>query len=157
MLPASIVDSSFHGFTIMHEMELENEPSEAFRAFVEDLAKWWNGSHSFSANAENMYFNLEDKGCLCESWGEGNLVRHMDLVNLQPGSLIVLRGGLGPLQMMAVQGSMSISFEPIETGTKVRLVYRVGGYAPSGLASLARPVDYVLGEQMQRFEQFMKN
>ena len=155
-LSASVIDSSAHGFTVKHEVVLSATPEEAYKAFSENVGSWWNGDHTFSGNAESMVFM---ESCLCEIWGEdmGNKVEHMRIVNVQPPMMIRMQGGLGPLQGMAVAGSMTISFQESESGTQVTMVYTVGGYYPQGLAFLAVPVDGVLGEQMQRFQQFVES
>ena len=69
----------------------------------------------------------------------------MQVVNVQPGSLLVLSGGLGPLQFLGVSGSMTISFAPKEAGTHVSLRYVVGGYDPDKFAKWPAAVDLVLG------------
>ena len=64
-------------------------------------------------------------------------------------------GGLGPLQSMAVYGSMVFTFAAHREGTELRYRYSVGGYAPDGLAMLAEPVDRVQLGQLQRLQQFI--
>ena len=46
-------------------------------------------------------------GCWCEKLPNGGGVRHMQVVNVMPGKMLVMTGGLGPLQSMAATGSMS--------------------------------------------------
>ena len=79
----------------------------------------------------------------------------MWVVNVQRGRSITLRGGLGPLQSMAVTGAMTFVFEPHPQGTLLKYSYQVGGYLPGGLQALAGPVDQVQLGQLQRLQAFL--
>jgi len=65
-------------------------------------------------------------------------------------------GGLGPLQAMAVHGSMKFDLTPVEGGTKLEVTYAVGGYSAAGLNVLAAPVDGVLSEQFMRLKNLLE-
>jgi hypothetical protein len=80
----------------------------------------------------------------------------MVVVNVQPGKMVRLRGALGPLQSLAVDGAMTISFVPDSSGTAIDMTYVVGGYSKEGLEKIAGPVDRVLGEQMRRLKSFLE-
>ncbi len=67
-----------------------------------------------------------------------------------------MSGGLGPLQPLAVSGSMAFTLTEADGITTVELTYIVGGYRPGGLEEWSRPVDGVLGAQLQRLERFME-
>ncbi len=71
------------------------------------------------------------------------------------GKLLRLTGGLGPLQELAVSGTMT--WASMQTGNKttITLTYAVGGYAPGGLQALAPAVDAVLGAQVTRLKRLM--
>lgn len=81
-------------------------------------------------------------------------MRHLTVVFVSPGKLIRFEGGLGPLQPMAIAGSMTWKFEPAEKGTAVELRYFVGGYNPGGFKDLAPVVDSVLRSQLERYKRF---
>jgi hypothetical protein len=83
-------------------------------------------------------------------------VRHMTIVYASPGKLLRLSGGLGPLQEIAVAGSMTWTLSAEGSSTKVDLTYRVGGYYEGGLATLAPIVDGVLREQLERMKRFVE-
>ncbi len=74
----------------------------------------------------------------------------MTVTFVNPGVLLRLTGGLGPLGLMGVDGNMTWEFLDSGEGTLVRFSYAVGGYHPGGLAQLAGSVDAVLGEALQR-------
>ena len=47
---------------------------------------------------------------------------------------------------------MTWDFFDDENGTRVKFTYVVGGYRPGGLTAFAIPVDYVIGEALQRLK-----
>src|SRR3546814_7901970 len=61
----------------------------------------------------------------------------MVVVFAEPGKLLRLAGGLGPLQGMGLHGVMEWRLAPIEGGTRVTLFYRAGGYTPDDLSKFA--------------------
>jgi hypothetical protein len=73
---------------------------------------------------------------------------------VQPGKLLRLSGGLGPLQSLGVTGSLSWSFAAVAGGTKIEVSYSVGGFSPDGFETLAPVVDGVLRDQLQRLAAF---
>ena len=70
---------------------------------------------------------------------------------VDPNNEIKLIGGLGPLQMMGVQGGMSWKFEKTEDNkTKIIHHYQVSGYMKDGLDKLSKAVDFVQTTQVER-------
>jgi hypothetical protein len=57
---------------------------------------------------------------------------------------------------MAVAGSMTWTFTETSGKTKVEMTYKVGGYAPGGLDALAKPVDAVMAQQVQRLKKYIE-
>jgi hypothetical protein len=79
------------------------------------------------------------------------------VVFADPDRTLRLVGGLGPLQSMAVAGSMQYTLTDGDDGTS-RLSYRytVGGYYPGGLDSVAAAVDLVQLGQLQRLKRYLE-
>jgi len=75
---------------------------------------------------------------------------------VNPGVMLRLTGGLGPLGLMGVSGNMTWEFDEVDGGTVVTLQYAVGGYMPGGLDTIAEAVDGVLVEQMTRLKSFVE-
>ncbi len=152
---AEVVSVSASGFVSQHELVLAASPEKAYTALVDDVALWWDAAHSFGGDAGA--FSLEDRagGCFCEQ-SEGIAVEHMRVVNAQNGRSLTMRGGLGPLQGMAVTGAMLFRFEAHPEGSLLKYRYTVGGYAPGGLESLAEPVDRVQLGQLQRLARYLQ-
>jgi len=152
---SEVVAVDANGFVSEHELVLAAIPLQAYVALTRDIHQWWDGAHSFGGSAAGFTLTAEAGGCLCEALPRGGSVEHMRVVNAQPGVSLTLRGGLGPLQTMGVTGSMMFVFEPHPEGSLLRYRYAVGGYAPSGLAPLAEPVDRVQLGQLKRLQQFI--
>ena len=156
VVQAEVTASAPDGFVSEHVVLLEAAPDDAYRALTENLAAWWDAAHSYSGDASN--FSLDDRagGCFCESLPGGGSVEHLRVVFASPGRLLRMQGGLGPLQAMAVQGTMEFRLEGV-TDEQTRLEYRyaVSGYAPGGLQSLADPVDQVQGGQLARLAAYV--
>lgn len=152
---AEVLDSAAAGFTIEQVRTVQADPQEAWRAFVEDLGKWWNPAHTYTLDSSALSIDPVPGGCFCEALSPGG-VEHMRVVMAWPGRLLRMRGGLGPLQALGVAGAFTVSFEPAGDGTSTaRLRYQVGGYTPEGLAGWAAPVDGVLGGHMDRYQAWL--
>ena len=80
----------------------------------------------------------------------------MSVSFVNPGVMLRLTGGLGPLGLMGVSGNMTWEFDETDGGTAVTLQYAVGGYMPGGLDAIAAGVDGVLVEQMTRLKSFVE-
>lgn len=79
----------------------------------------------------------------------------MTVIFANPGQLLRMIGGLGPLQSMAVTGVMTVTFTTNPEGTRVEISYAVGGQPSHRLDKLAPAVDQVLGAQWERFARFV--
>ena len=76
---------------------------------------------------------------------------------VNPGVMIRLTGGLGPLGLMGVSGNMTWEFEEAESGTLMVLQYAVGGFMDGGLDTVAPAVDGVLGEAISRLKSYVES
>jgi hypothetical protein len=114
------------------------------------IDQWWNGDHSWSGDASNLYMKTEAGGCFCEHLPNGGWVEHLRIIYLSPGQEIRFEGALGPLQQMAVQGRMIWKVAAVENGSKVSFTYHIHGFYEGGFAGLAPAVDGVIGEQLTR-------
>ena len=81
----------------------------------------------------------------------------MTVVFVDRDSTLRMLGGLGPLQSMAVNGSMTFALTESDSGaTRLEYEYAVGGYSPDGLEALAEPVDRVQLGQLKRLQRFVE-
>ncbi len=104
-----------------------------------------------------MYIEARTQGCFCEMLGKAGGVVHLTVTFVNPGVILRLSGGLGPLGLMGVSGNMTWEFKDNEDGTTVTLQYAVGGYLAGGLDAIAAAVDGVLIEQMASLKAFAEN
>ena len=80
----------------------------------------------------------------------------MQVATVMPRQLLVMTGGLGPLQQMGASGSMTFKLAQSAQGTTVTLTYAVSGYAPGGMNALAAPVDSVLMNAVGRLQSYIE-
>jgi len=152
---ATVVDAAAGGFTVRHVIEVRGQAAPAFRTVVDRVSAWWQADHTFSGNAANLSIDARPGGCFCEFLPGGGGVRHLTVVYADAGKLLRLTGGLGPLQDLAVDGAMTWKFTESGMTTTIEMTYKVGGYAPGGLAALAPVVDMVLGAQVARLKRLI--
>ena len=152
---ADVKDSAANGFTVTSTFTTKSAPDEVYRKIV-NVGDWWSSEHTFSGDAHNLSLDPRAGGCWCEKLPKANgSVAHMQVATAWPGVLLVLTGGLGPLQQMGASGAMTFKLSPAEGGTKVEFVYVVSGYAPQGMNSLAPVVDRVLMNGMARLASYI--
>ena len=149
---AEVIDAASGGFSLVHEVTVDAPRDRVWRAAVDEVGRWWSSDHSISGNAGNMSIDARPQGCFCETLGEHAGVVHLTVTFVNPSVLLRLTGGLGPLGLMGVDGNMVWEFLDADEGTLVRFSYAVGGYRPGGLDELAGPVDFVIGEALQRLK-----
>lgn len=151
-----VLDVAANGFTIRHEVQIAADRNDVYRAAVNDIGAWWNADHTVSGDAANLYIDPRPQGCFCERLGDEAGLVHLTVSFVNPGVMLRLTGGLGPLGLMGVAGNMTWEFESNDRGTLMRLQYAVGGYTATGLDSLAEPVDGVLVEAVTRLASFVE-
>jgi len=154
---AAVADSSPNGFTSKVTLTVQAAPDQVYRSLVRNIGEWWAPDHTFSGDAHNLSIEEKPMGCFCEKLPGGGGVRHMEVVRFSPGKTMVMIGGLGPLQSLAVAASMTVSLAPAGTETRVDVTYAVGGYSAAGLNTLAVPVDAVLTQQFTRLKNYVEH
>lgn len=152
---AEVVAASVNGFEIRHTASIKTTPDKVYAALLQ-IGRWWNPQHTWSGDAANLTLDARPGGCFCEKLADGGGVQHMSVTMVMPGTLLRLRGALGPLQSEGVSGSMGWSLKPDDAGTVLTLSYKVGGYATRPLTAWAPDVDAMLGEQFGRLKKFIE-
>jgi hypothetical protein len=153
----AVLDAAPGGFTISHKTEISAGRIDVYNAAVNNIGDWWSDDHTLSGDAGNMYIDARVLGCFCERLGDTGGVVHLNVSFVNPGVVLRLTGGLGPLGLMGVNGNMTWEFEDGEYGTVVTLKYAVGGYLAAGLDSIAAAVNGVLIEQMTSLKAFVED
>ena len=152
-----VLDAAPGGFTISYQTEISAARIDVYNAAVNNVGDWWNDDHTYTGNAGNMYIEAKTQGCFCEKLGVDGGVVHLVVSFVNPGEMLRLTGGLGPLGLMGVNGNMTWEFTDSEEGTIVTLNYALGGYMDGGLDSIAEAVDGVLVGQMTSLKAFVEN
>jgi uncharacterized protein YndB with AHSA1/START domain len=152
-----VVDSGANGFTLKTAVQIQAPPAEVYRKIVFNVGDWWSPQHTFSGNSHNLTMEAKAQGCFCEKLPNEGSVRHMEVLAALPGEKLVLSGAMGPLQALAVTGSMTWQLSAAEGGTKLELTYAAAGYLATGLTTWAKIVDIVLAEQVTRLKNFIEH
>ena len=152
-LPASavVLGSGQGGFVVREEVVYPGNAAAAWQRLVRPQ-DWWDPEHTYSHDSKNLSLVLKVGGCWCERLANGGAVRHLEVVYVSPRETLRLTGGLGPLQRMGANGTLSFMLkrEP-SGGTRVVAEYAVSGFAPAGFTDMAGAVDEVLGAQLARY------
>lgn len=153
---AEVLDAQPQGFAIRIDTPIMATPAEVYAVMAEQVGAWWHPAHTFSGDAENLSIEAHAGGCFCEQLPGGGSVRHMEVVFVAPGKLLRMQGGLGPLQNLGVSGSLSWHLHQEESGTRLEILYNVGGFLSDGLDAWAKPVESVLADQAMRLKNLVE-
>jgi len=157
-LAGEVTASSEAGFVSRNTAQVPASAQSAWDALVAPSG-WWNSEHTYSGDAANLSLTPEAGECFCErlpvakggSAGQRpGSVEHMRVIHADPGKMLRLSGGLGPLQSEAVTGTLTITLKPADGGTQIVFEYVVGGHMRYKTAEIGPLVDKVLGEQLDR-------
>jgi uncharacterized protein YndB with AHSA1/START domain len=152
---ADVIERSPSGFTLQSVVTVAASPDRAFKALV-DVASWWDREHTYSGDAKNLSISAQPGGCFCERLAGGGGVEHARVVNVAPGTLLRLDGALGPLQQLAVTGSLTWQLSANgNDSTTITMTYAVGGYA-AAMEKLAPLVDQVMSRQVDLLEAYLE-
>lgn len=150
---AAVKSASATGFEVTGEATVKAAPATVYKTLLNPSA-WWNPEHSYSGDSRNFRIEPRAGGCFCEKLPDGGEVLHMTVVHLSPGKLVRLRGALGPLQGLPVEGPLSWTITPAGTGSKISVSYTVGGKL-DGFERWAPAVDTVINEQLTRLARLL--
>lgn len=158
---AEVIDAGEGGFTVEHRVVVTADRATAWQAAVGEVSAWWNGDHTVSGDAANLFIDPRPMGCFCERLGDDSGLVHLVVTFVNPGVLLRMTGGLGPLGLLGANGNLTLEFADASAAdgappnAEVTLRYAVGGYRDGGMAPLAGPVDAVLGEQLERLAAYI--
>nr|WP_295107047.1 SRPBCC family protein [uncultured Caulobacter sp.] len=141
-------DAAATGFQVRREVVIA-APANAVWATLVTPAKWWASDHTWSGSAANLSLGAASGGCFCERLPSGGSVLHATTIYAAPGQKLVLSGALGPMQSSGATGALTFLLAEKDGKTTVTVTYDVGGYFRGGIDKIAKPVDGVLGQQVQ--------
>lgn len=152
---AAIKDAQPDGFTLENAEWVPVAPQAAYTALVNDVGRWWPADHTWWGDASKLVITDKAGGCFCEING-AQQAWHMTVTFIDPGKLLRMTGGLGPLQGMGLNGALEWRFVEENGGTRITLWYRVGGYTPDDIGKFAPVVDKVQGQQLGGLATFLR-
>jgi uncharacterized protein YndB with AHSA1/START domain len=146
---ADVVDRSASGFTVRTTVAVAAPAQRVYQDLL-NVGAWWDRDHTYSGDAKNMTIVAQPGGCFCEKY-PGGAIEHGRVLYVAPNSLLRFSGAFGPLQELAVTGTMTWTIQPAKqgSGSTLTMTYAAGGYVPGGLDKLADIVDMVLGQQVK--------
>ena len=147
---AEVVAAEAGGFQVKGQITVA-APRETVWTALLDPNGWWSPSHRWFEGS-TMTLDPRPGGCWCETGPNGAGAKHLEIGLITPPETLQMTGGLGPLQGMGLDGVLTINLTSVEGGTTVDWTYTVTGWAPTGIAFMAAPVDGVLTEQMARLK-----
>ncbi|WP_312784905.1 SRPBCC family protein [Brevundimonas sp.] len=143
---AEVKSATPGGFQVGGAVAIEAPPARVW-AVLTAPDDWWSRDHRWFRNS-TLSLDLAPGGCWCETAVDGRVSRHLETALVEPGSKLVLRGGLGPLQGQGASGGLTFDLKAEGRGSVLTWSYIVGGYTPGGLENWATPVDGVLSAQL---------
>lgn len=143
---AEVKSATPGGFEVGGSVAIAAPPARVWAVLTAPDA-WWSRDHRWFRNS-TLSLDLAPGGCWCERAADGRVSRHLETALVEPGSKLVLRGGLGPLQGQGASGGLTFDLKAEGDGSLLTWAYVVGGYTPGGLEGWARPVDGVLSAQL---------
>src|SRR5262249_12865417 len=110
----------------------------------------------WTGKASNLSIQPRAGGCFCES-GNGLQTQVMVVSFVDPGKLMRMQGGLGPLQGMGLNGTREWRFSHAKSaGTQITLGYCACAYTQDDLRKLTGVVDQVLGQMLGGLGSYLK-
>jgi len=143
------------GFLVTQSHEVHASPQQVFDA-IGRIGQWWNDAHTYSGHASNLSLTLVSGGCFCEKW-DGNSVQHAQVIQVRPGSLVRMQGGIGPLQPLPLNAVLTFAIATVGDKTQLSVTYAVAGNSDAALDKLAGPVDSVIGDSTDRLVAYVES
>jgi len=144
-----VLEASDTHYRLAHEVSTLRTPAALWERLV-NPARWWNASHSFSGEADNLHLDARAGGLWREDW-DGGSVAHGRVLQVRDRELLRLEAPFGPLQGLGAYVVWTITISPGENGGTTVTFEEVASAPPgSGLDQLAGAVDGVKAEALAR-------
>lgn len=145
---AAVLDSAANGFTVENSVTVPADAAKAWDGLVNHVDEWWPKDHSWFGKDGKFTIEPRAGGCFCEKAGARQAL-HMTIGFADPGKLLRMLGGLGPLAGLGLSGTLDWAFKPADGGgTTITLRYVAGGYTTTDLREFAKIVDAVQAQQL---------
>jgi len=147
---------SEQGFVIKNEVETHIEHQAVWNALIDHVDLWWPKDHTWWGKDGTMSIAPTAGGCFCEFASGNRSAEHMRISFVEPGHLLRMTGGLGPLQGMGMFGALDWRLTTTDKVTKLTLTYTVQGFSAEGFDQLAPVVSKVQNLQLQALKTFVE-
>jgi hypothetical protein len=127
---AAVIDQAANGFTVENSQWVPTDPDTSWKAFVDEVGKWWPADHTWWGDASKLSISQKVGGCFCE-------------MN-------------GPRQGMGLNGALEWRFAEEKGGTRITLWYRAGGYTPDDPGEFVPVIDKVQGLQLGGLADYLR-
>jgi hypothetical protein len=97
---AAVVDAQPGGFEVREQAQIAAAPAQVYAA-IGRIGQWWLSERTYSGDAKNLSLDLKPGGCFCEVLKNGDAVRHMGVIMVQPDKTVRLEARLGPWRRRA--------------------------------------------------------
>lgn len=148
----TVLENDSNGFITESDVSIRATRDRVYDALAE-IHQWWDPSHSFSLDANNLSLDLRPGGYFLESWGSNDGVIHSTVIFAKRAEILRLSGALGPLQILGAYGTLTLQFEKSRIGVDLTANYQVIG---RNLEDWATAVEQVLFEQLVRLKNFVE-
>jgi len=101
------------GFIVKNKIQVNSDRKVSWRIFTQQVGQWWPSDHTWWGETSTLTIDNYAGGCFCEK-NENKSAEHMRISFVDPGKLMLMTGGLGPLQGMGMFGALEWKFETIE-------------------------------------------
>ena len=149
-----VVHVTENGFIVENQVVIAAPSEKVWKALVDNVDNWWPKDHTWWGQNSTLSIDEFAGGCFCEKAGKQS-AEHMRIAFVDPGKLLRMTGGLGPLQGMGMHGALDWQFTSRDNSTNLKLTYRVSGINPGGYEKLAPIVAKVQGMQLQGLADYL--
>lgn len=155
---AEVVSKADTGFVVRSSGLTGKSPREAW-AVLTTPSGWWDKEHTWSGDSANLTLDPRAGGCFCETLAlpdgapasaRRGSVEHMRIIFADPGKVLRMSGGLGPLQSEALVATLTITLKPVGGGTRILWEYVTAGYMRFKPEEIAPSVDAMIADQVAR-------
>ncbi|MEO0367366.1 MAG: hypothetical protein AAF197_01125 [Pseudomonadota bacterium] len=114
---AAVKSKSADQYHLMHTAESNLSAEDLWQRLLRPQ-DWWDDSHTYSGNADNLSLQPVAGGHWLEKWGENSVV-HGQVMLVLDGKQLRLTAPFGPLQGLGVSVVWTITIEPQGEGSIV--------------------------------------
>ena len=149
---AEVFEKHDDAFVLMFEAAVDRPP-DAIIGAIGQLSQWWDSSHTYSGDADNLSLALMRDGCWCEAMPDGSMFEHGRVVTVTD-SMVGINAPFGPLKGVATKSDLVLTWRVEQGVWTLRGIYVVRG---PGTGAMAEPVDGVMQIQFDNLVRLIQS